>query len=294
MRVLISGANGFIGTGLRGLLEEEGHEPFPLRRGHPSTGARTWSIAEQRIDDDALEGIEAVVHLSGRPIAPPFTAERKREIEESRVISTSLMAEAVAAHQPDVFICASAIGYYGDRGDEVLTEESPPGTGFLARVATKWEAACDPARQAGVRTVNIRTALVLDQRGGLLSRIALPFRLGLGGPLGDGQQWWSWITLEDEVRAILHCLSDSSIEGPVNLAAPEPVRNREFVKMLGSVLHRPALIPVPPIMLELALGREAAHELVLASQRVVPAKLTDTGFEFRSRTLRRGLLAALE
>lgn len=290
MRVLVSGAGGFIGSALGEALVRHGHEPIRLERGEPESGARTWSIAERRIDPGALEEIDAVVHLSGRPITPPFTAGKKREIMESRRVGTAIIAEAVAEHRPAVFVCASAIGYYGDRGDEVLTEASSRGEGFLAEVAAEWEAACQPAREAGVRMVNIRSALVLDGGGGLLPLVALPFRLFLGGPLGDGRQWWSWITLEDEARAIVHLLEDE-IEGPVNLAAPNPVRNREFTQTLARVLHRPAWIPVPAWVMRLVMG-EAADELVLASQRVAPERLVASGFEFRHPTLSEALESA--
>lgn len=292
MRVLISGAGGLIGSALSAVLRDRGHDPIALERGE-GRGKRTWSIEERRVSDKALEGIDAVVHLSGEPISPPFTASKKRRILDSRRVGTELIAEAVAEHRPGVFVSASAIGYYGDRGDEVLTEEAQPGEGFLPDVVVQWEAACQPARDAGVRTVNIRTGLILSDEGDLLKRMSIPFKLGVGGKLGTGRQWWSWISLEDEARAIVHCLEHDSIEGPVNLAAPNPVRNEEFAEVLGDVLNRPSAIPVPRFALKLALGSEAAQELVLASQRVEPVKLSSSGIEFRHPTIREGLEAAI-
>lgn len=292
MRVLMSGASGLIGSALSDALVAGGHEVVPLRRGD-AEGPHTWSIEERRIDERALDGIDAVVHLSGKPIGPPFTASKKKAILDSRVIGTEIIADAVAKHRPSVFVCASAIGYYGDRGDEVLTEESAPGDGFLADVVKQWEAASQPAADAGVRTVNIRTSLVLTDEGDLLKRMSIPFKLGVGGRMGSGRQWWSWITLEDEVRAIMHCLEQDALSGPVNLSAPEPVQNKTFVDALGDALNRPSAIPVPAFALKLALGREAAEQLILASQRVIPEKLTQSGFVFEHPTIDAGMAAAI-
>ncbi len=291
MRVLISGAGGLIGSALGDLLTENGHEPVALERG-TSEGKRNWSVEDRRVSEGALEGVDAVVHLAGEPIGPPFTPGKKRKIMESRRIGTSLIAEAVAEHQPEVFVCASAIGYYGDRGDEILTEESGPGEGFLSEVVVEWEAGCQPARDAGVRTVNTRNALVLSKRGDLLKRMSIPFKLGVGGKLGDGQQWWSWITLDDQVRAILHILETDVLAGPVNLSTPNPVRNGEFAEAFGDVLRRPSAIPVPAFALKLALGRDAAEELILASLRVIPEKLIESDFEFAHPDIESGLRAA--
>lgn len=291
MRVLISGKGGLIGTALSKLLAENGHEAMALERGDRE-GGRTWSIEDRRVSEKALEGIDAVVHLSGKPIFPPFTEGRKRAIMESRQIGTSLIAEAVAENQPDVFISASAIGYYGDRGEEILTEDSSPGSDFLAKVVVEWERTCQPARDTGVRTVNIRSGLVMSDRGTLIKLMSLPFKLGLGGRVGSGKQWWSWISLEDEVRAILHCLENESVTGPVNLTAPNPVRNEDFARTLGDVLNRPSAVPVPAFALKLVLGSEAAQQLVLASQRVMPDKLLASGFEFEHPGIEEGLRAA--
>lgn len=291
MRVLISGATGLIGAALSELLIERGHDPVALERGS-TEGKRHWSVVDRRISDGAFEGVDAVVHLAGEPIAPPFTAGKKRKIMESRRVGTSLIAEAVAEHRPAVFVSASAIGYYGDRGDEMLTEESGPGEGFLSEVVVEWEAACQPAREAGVRTVNTRNALVLSDKGDLLKRMSIPFKLGVGGKLGSGEQWWSWITLDDQVRSILHILETESLAGPVNVSSPNPVRNKEFAEMLGDALRRPSAIPVPEFALKLALGRDAAEELILASLRVMPEKLLDSGFEFAHPDIVTGLRAA--
>ncbi|GIU93297.1 MAG: epimerase [Acidimicrobiia bacterium] len=278
MRVLITGSTGLLGTALAARLEERGDEAVGLRRG-PDRNRIGWDPASGWIHPAALEGYDAVVHLAGKPISPPFTARRMEAIRASRVEGTRLIAAEVVRHRPRVFVSASAIGYYGNRGDEILTEQAPPGTGFLADVCRAWEEATSPARDAGVRTVMIRTGLVLANEGGLFPRITLPFKLGLGGPVGPGTQWWSWITLVDHVAATLRCIDDPDLEGPVNLTAPEPTRNRDFARELGRRLRRPARVRVPAWALRLALGR-AADELVLASQRVLPARLQQAGFRF--------------
>lgn len=292
MKVLITGAGGFIGTALSTALVRAGHEAIPLTRGSSAPGRRTWDVSAGRIDDDVLDGIDAVVHLAGESIGGRWTTAKKQEILSSRTEGTDLIARAVAVAKPKVFISGSAIGYYGDRGEEVLTEESARGTGFLSDVVVAWEAAAKPAVDAGVRTVFARTALVLDDHGGSFPRMLLPFRVGVGGPLGSGKQWWGWITLHDEVRAILHCIENETLEGPVNLAA-EPVRNAEFGKALGRALRRPALIPAPGFGLGLILGSEFAQEVLLASQRVVPAKLDASGFVFEHRQVDAALGAVL-
>ncbi len=280
MKVLITGASGFIGRALSRRLTESGHEAIPLVRGEPRAGARTWDPSVGRIDDDALDGIDAVVHLAGESIGGRWTVGKKQAILSSRTEGTDLIARAVAAAKPSVFASGSAIGFYGSRGEEVLTEESASGEGFLADVTVAWEQAAAPAVDAGVRTVFARTALVLEDEGGSFPRMLLPFKLGIGGPLGSGRQWWAWITLEDEVRAIMHCLQTDSLEGPVNLASPNPVRNADFGRALGKALKRPAVLPAPGFGLKLLLGGEFADEVLLASQRVVPSRLEQSGFEF--------------
>lgn len=303
MRVLISGATGFIGSALVEELSKRGHESVQLVRGPDRAGARTWSVDDDRIDEHALDDIDGVVHLAGAPIGPWLTASKRAEIMQSRREGTRLIAGAIARAKPDVFVSGSAIGFYGDRGDAELTESSPPGEGFLAEVVHQWEAAAQPAVDAGVRTVLIRTGLVLDSDGGLLgqsilpaapwARLLLPFKLGLGGPMGSGEQFWSWITLRDAIRAIVHCLEHGSVAGPVNLTSPEPVRNRAFVRALGKVLNRPAVIPLPAFVLKGLVGSVFAEEAVLASQRVLPTKLTDTGFTWIDTDLESALESIL-
>jgi uncharacterized protein (TIGR01777 family) len=293
VRVLITGASGFIGTALSKQLETDGHEAIALERSQPAPGKRTWDIAKGRIDAAALEGIDAVVHLAGRSLDPRWSVEKRQDILSSRVEGTDLIARAVAEAKPSVFVSGSAIGFYGSRGDEVLSEESERGAGFLSDVVVAWEAATRPAEDAGVRTVKIRTSLVLHPSGGAFPRMVLPFKLGMGGPMGGGRQWWAWITLEDEVRAIAHCITNSAVSGPVNLAAPEPVRNADFTRALGSALHRPAVVPIPAFALKTILGADAATELLLSSQRVVPSKLVASGFEFNHPTIDRALSAIL-
>lgn len=289
MRVLITGATGFIGRALSEELSASGHEPAPLHRGAPTPGTRTWSVDGNRIDEDALDGIDAVVHLAGAPIGPWLTEPKRIEIMQSRRDGTRIIAEAVAKAKPKVFISASGKDYYGEAGDTELTESSPKGTGFLSDVVEVWERETAPAQAAGVRTVMIRTGLVIDGSGGLMTErlfgipglnLLLPFKLGLGGRFGSGRQWWSWISLVDEVRAIVHCLETDSIEGPVNLTAPNPVRHHEFAKQLGRALHRPAFFPLPAFALKAIVGPQFADEAILVSNRVLPTKLVDSGFEF--------------
>jgi uncharacterized protein (TIGR01777 family) len=277
MKVLITGASGFIGTALAAELESAGHGVVPLRRGG---GPLEWDPARGWIDPAALEGVDAVVHLAGESVGGRWTASKKDRILRSRVSSTSLIAGAVAAARPRVLVSGSAIGFYGDRGNETLDEQAAPGSGFLADVVKQWEGAAQPAVTAGVRTVFARTSLVLDRSGGSFPRMLLPFRFGVGGRIGKGDQWWAWITLRDEVRALVHCITDTTLEGPVNLCSPNPAPNREFVRALAASLHRPALVPVPALALKAVLGGEFASEVLLASQRVVPGRLGDTGFSW--------------
>lgn len=295
MRVAITGSSGLIGMALRGRLAVAGHEVVPVRRGGPAPGGIAWRPDEGWIEDGALEGCDAVVHLEGESIGDGrWTAKRKRAIRDSRIDSTRLLVEHVAAlaRPPRVFVCGSAVGLYGDRGDEELGEESGAGEGFLAGVVEEWEREAARAAEAGIRVVSIRTAVVLAPRGGALQRMLTPFRLGAGGRLGSGRQWMPWITLEDEVRAIEWALTHEELSGPVNLAAPQPVTNRELTKALARQLHRPALLPVPGFALRIVLG-EMANELLLQSQRVAPAKLTLSGFHFKHETIEEALAAVL-
>jgi len=233
-----------------------------------------------------LEGADAVVHLAGEPLAHRWTDERKRAIRESRVRGTELVARTIAAldRRPRVLLSGSAIGIYGDRGDEPLDEESALGGGFLAGIAREWEAASVAAADAGVRVVLLRTGIVLSPKGGALERLLLPFKLGVGGPIGSGRQWMSWISLDDQVRAMEHALATTGLHGPINLVSPNPVTNAEFAATLGRVLSRPALVPVPAFALELAYG-EMARATILAGQRVLPKVLLRTEFTFAHPTL---------
>lgn len=278
MRVLITGASGFIGPALSAALSARGDEVVPLGRGTGHEGP-TWDIDAGRIDDGALDGVDAVVHLAGAPILPPWTERKKQRILDSRVEGTDLIARSVAAARTPTLITASGMDFYGDRGDDLLTESEPPGDGFMSRVAAAWEEAAAPAVAAGLRVAHLRTSLVLDGSGGSLPKMMLPFRFFVGGPIGSGRQWWSWITLDDEVRAILHIL-DSEIRGPVNLASPNPVRNADFMTALGEAMGRPSWFPAPGFLVRTVLGADAADALLLESKRVQPSVLESTGFSF--------------
>jgi hypothetical protein len=291
MDVLVTGSNGFIGSALLPALADAGHRPIrALRTAHVAAGvdAVAWDPDAGTIDADALEGIVAVVHLAGVGIGDArWTEERKRLIVESRTGPTRLLAETLGrlSTPPRVLVSASAIGCYGNRGDEVLTEQSSPGTDFVAEVCVQWEAATRPAADAGIRVANIRTGLVLAPHGGLLKRVLLPFRLGAGGRQGSGKQWMSWISLDDEVAAILRVLESERLDGPVNLTAPNPVTNAEFAATLGHVLRRPAVVPTPTLPLKARYGTELVEQLLLGGQRVVPERLLGDGYEFHHPTL---------
>ncbi len=297
MEVVISGASGLIGTALAESLRADGHRVRAMKRGGVTGGDEIgWDPAAGRVDAPAFEGVDAVVHLAGEGIGERrWTAEQKARIRESRVRGTSVLASAVAsrARRPRVFVSASAVGYYGDRGDEVLTEDSAPGDDFLAEVCRAWEAAAGPAADAGVRTVFTRTGIVLDARGGALRRMLLPFRLGLGGKQGSGRQWMSWIALADEVGAIRHVIDHDDVAGPVNLVAPNPVTNAELAATLGRVLHRPAVLPTPLLPLKFRYGAELVRSLLLASQRVSPTRLGASAYEFTWTSLEGALRETL-
>jgi uncharacterized protein (TIGR01777 family) len=284
MRVLVSGSSGFIGTAVVSALEAAGHSPLRLVRG-PVTGPDqiSWDIGASRLDPGSLSGVEAVVHLAGAGIGDHrWTNQYKREILNSRVDGTALLTRALTQMEapPSVLVSGSAVGYYGDRADEELTEDSSPGAGFLAEVAQAWEGATAPAAAAGIRTVLLRTGLVLAAGGGTLGRLSSQFKWGLGGKIGDGRQWWSWIALDDEVGAILHSLGAETLRGPVNATAPNPVTNAEFSRILGASLHRPTPLSVPASVLSVVLGQERSRELVLGSQRALPAALERSGYVF--------------
>lgn len=297
MDVAISGATGLIGTALAASLRADGHRVLRLRRGGVSgDDVVGWDPEAGRIDAPALEGVDAVVHLAGESLGERrWTDEQKARIRESRVRGTAVLAAAVASRErkPRVFVSASAIGYYGDRGDEILTEDSASGHDFLAEVCRAWEAETQPAADAGVRTVTVRSGLVLARHGGALQRMLLPFRIGVGGRQGSGKQWMSWITLDDEVAAIRAVVDDERVHGACNLTAPNPVTNQEFAHALGHVLHRPAVLPTPMLPLRLRYGAELVETLLLVSQRVLPAKLEAHGFAFRHPVLEPALDAIL-
>ncbi len=284
MTILVTGASGLIGSALIPVLTREGHRVIRLVRAEPKPGeaAIRWDPEAGTLEMAGLTGLDAVVHLAGENIAGRWTAGKKARIRDSRVKGTRLLSESLARlpEPPNVLVCASATGYYGDRGEEILHEESAPGSGFLAEVCREWEAAADLAVQRGIRVVHLRFGLVLSPKGGALAKMLLPFRLGVGGIVGRGSQYWSWIALDDAVSAIHHALFTDTLRGPVNAVAPHPVTNREFTKTLGRVLGRPTPFPMPAFAARLAFG-EMADALLLASARVEPAKLLATGYRFR-------------
>lgn len=282
MNVLISGATGLIGSALVPELEANGHTITRLSRSRSGANTVRWDPSAGTIEGD-LEGTEAVVHLAGESIAQGrWSPDKKRRILDSRVQGTRLVAERIAALStpPKVMVSTSAVGYYGDRGDEVLTEESTPGEDFLARVCREWEAAAEPARRAGIRVVHPRLGIVLSPQGGALGTTLPIFKLGGGGKIGSGRQWWSWVTLADVVGSIVHSLTEETVEGPVNVGSPNPMTNAEYTKVLGKVLGRPTILPLPAPAARIMLG-EVADALLLASQRMQPAKLEATGYSFR-------------
>jgi uncharacterized protein len=289
LRIAITGATGFIGSQLAAFLSTGGHEVVRIGRGavRPGVVDVTWDPARGQLDPHALEGIDAVIHLAGASIAERWSDRHKLAIRESRIEGTSLLAHTLArlTRKPRVLLSGSAIGVYGSRGDEVLDERSRFGTDFLADVGRAWEAATAPAEQAGIRVVHLRTGIVQGAAGGALAKQAPLFKLGVGGPLGDGNQWISPIALDDHIGATHFCLMRDDISGPVNLVAPESVTNTRYSRVLASVLSRPALVPAPAFALRLALGREMADATVLASQRVAPGVLQAKGFRFRFPTI---------
>lgn len=285
MDVAVTGSSGFIGTALVAALTDAGHRVRRVVRRAPSrTDEVRWDPEAGTIDADGLAGVGAIVNLAGEGIATKrWSDEQKRRIRESRTSGTRLISEAAAGldSRPAVLISGSGVDYYGDRGDEELTEASPPGAGFLAGVCVDWEAATQPASDAGIRTAMLRTGIVLHPDGGALPRMLPLFKLGLGGRFGNGRQWWSWITLEDEIGAILHLL-DNDVSGPVNCVAPQPVTNAQFTRALARVLHRPAVVPVPRLGPAVLLGSELVQSLLYDSHRVLPARLVDSGYRFTS------------
>jgi hypothetical protein len=297
-QVLISGSSGLVGRGLRSRLEREAVAcAILVRELQPGTSAFLWNPDhfEFREEMRRLNGVRAVIHLSGESLAEGrWSREKKQKIRDSRIRSTHSMVELLSRleRRPEVFLSASAVGYYGSRGDEVLTELSASGNGFLAEICREWEEAAAAAIELGIRVVNLRFGVILAANGGALAKMLPLFRLGAGGNLGDGQQWMSWISLSDVLRSIEFCMDCAEIHGPVNVVAPQPVRNAEFTQILAHHIHRPAMIPAPAFALRLAFG-EMADAALLSSTRAVPAKLQQNEFVFDHPTLERGLRAIL-
>ena len=286
MRVAVSGSTGLVGSEVVASLSAAGHEVVRLVRRAPAPGERAvrWDPEKGEVDAAGLEGLDAVVHLAGENIASGrWNAARKAAIRDSRVNGTRLLCEALAGlvRPPKTLVCASAIGIYGDRGEDAITEESPPAAGFLPEVCREWEAAAAPAAEKGIRVVHLRIGMVLSPNGGALSRMLPLFRAGFGGVIGSGRQYVSWIALDDLPLVILHALQRGDLSGPVNAVAPRPVTNREFTEALGKALSRPTPLPVPAFALRFAVGGEMADALLLASARVIPGRLEETGYRFR-------------
>jgi hypothetical protein len=292
IHVAVTGASGLLGSALVPFLTTGGHRVTPVSRRPRPAGMMWWEPSSGAIELSALEGVDAVVHLAGENIGKRWTERRKRRIRQSRTAGTGLLAEALAELErpPRVLVAASAMGIYGDRGDELLTEEAVPAesSDFLVQLGRDWEAATEPARAAGIRVVHLRFGLILSPARGVLGRMLPVFRAGVGGPLGSGQHWMSWISLDDAVGAVHHALFTSELSGPVNTAAPEPVTNRGFAETLGRVLHRPALLPAPAFALRLLFG-EMADKGLLASQRLSSERLVSSGYSFRHPDLESAL-----
>jgi uncharacterized protein (TIGR01777 family) len=283
MKILVSGSHGLVGLALMDSLKGAGHEVFALVRRAPRSDSEVeWYPERGSLALARLEGMDAVIHLGGESIASGrWTEEKKQRIRDSRVTGTKLLSEALAnlSHPPQTFLCASAIGFYGDRGDEILTEESAPGSDFLAGVCVEWEKASKAAAQKGIRVVNLRFGIILSVAGGALAKMLPPFRMGIGGRVGSGKQYMSWIALDDVVGAIKFALTSDALDGPVNVVAPNPVTNAEFTKTLGKAISRPTLFPIPAFGLRLAFG-EMADALLLSGQRVEPSRLKEAGHQF--------------
>lgn len=295
MRIAVTGASGFIGSHLGTTLRDQGHEVLALVRHEPGKGEIRWDPEAGTIEAGRLDGVDGVVHLAGENIATRWTGEARRRIRESRIKGTGLLARTLAGlpRKPAVLVSMSAVGYYGDRGDEILTESSGAGAGFLATVAREWETAAQPARDAGIRVVHPRMGVVLDGDGGALKKMLPPFKAGIGGKVSSGEQWMSWIALDDVVAAVAFLLTHQDIAGPVNFTAPEPVRNQEFTRVLAQELHRPALLTVPKLALYVLYGKDMVDETLMASTRVTPEALTSAGFRFQYPGLRAALARAL-
>jgi len=294
-RIAISGASGLIGSALVASFESRRNQVTRLVRRLPQSSTELQWDPMREIPPQLVSGFDAVIHLSGENIAGRWTEAKKRRIRDSRIVSTQNLSQALtsAEKKPGVFICASAIGYYGNRGDEILTEGAPSGSGFLAEVSREWESVTAPAADAGIRTVNLRIGIVLSRNGGALKQMLLPFRLGLGGRVGNGRQWWSWIQIDDFVAAVHRIADNLSLNGPVNMTAPNPVTSADFTKTLAKTLKRPAVLLLPAFAAKLAFG-EFAEEGLLASARVEPKKLLESGFKFRYSELAAALSELLK
>ncbi len=302
MKVLITGSSGMIGGHLMRRLIDDGHSVLRLVRRpvrDPKTEVR-WIPARDRIDREGVAEADAVIHLAGKNVASGRWNDRlKQEIMDSRVESTELLAQTLAelraeGRDPKTLLSMSATGFYGSRGDEELVEDSPPGDGFIADVCIDWEHATRFAIHAGLRVVNMRLGVVLAKSGGMMDKLAPIFRLGIGGPIGNGRQWFPWIHIDDAINAIIYLLTSDSLSGPVNIVSPGIVQHSEFVKALGSALNRPAVVPVPAKLVELAMGKDMARDTVLTSQRVIPRKLLDDGFTFQYQDLTEALVSLLQ
>ena len=297
MKILITGASGLIGRTLRTSLEGKGHELLLASRSEPKgLNQIKWTVEEGFAEPERLEGVDAVIHLAGESIsALRWTEEKKKAIRDSRVLGTRSVVEAMARmeRKPKVFIAGSATGIYGDRGDEEMTESSQPGDTFLSEVCKDWESESIKAEDLGIRTVLLRTGIVLSKDGGALATMLTPFKLGVGGVVGSGKQYMSWLSLDDEVGAILFVLENEDIQGPVNVVAPDPVTNQEFTKTLGDVLYRPTIFPLPTFAVDLIFG-EMGDALLLDSTRVVPKRLLDAGYKFKFTNLKPALENALK
>jgi len=297
MKILISGSSGLIGTAATTALKSDGHNVVHLVRPGKTTnpGDIQWDPMRATVDVAGLEGIDVVIHLSGAGIADGrWTEERKQLLRSSRIDTTRVLVDSLSRlkQKPRLLIVASAIGYYGSRGDEILTESSATGTDFLALVCRDWEAEASRAAERGIRTVMLRFGVVLSGKGGALPKMLPPFKLGVGGRLGSGQQWMSWIAIEDVLGIIRHAIANEQVSGPVNLVAPNPVRNEEFTRLLAGMLHRPAIFPAPAFVLRLAMG-EMADAVLLSSDRVKPEKMLAAGYKFRFEILEPALRAAV-
>lgn len=295
MHILLSGSSGLLGSALAPLLQERGHSVTRLVRSRPTSDAEAfWNPLGGELDDAVVARCDAIIHLSGESVAARWTPEKRAAILDSRVLSTRLLAHSIArAGGRPTLVHASGVGFYGDQGDRILDEHARSGEGFLAQVCREWEEAAEPAREAGARVVSARIGVVLSTRGGALASLLPLFRLGLGGPLGSGRQWWSWISLPDTARALAFLAEESAISGAVNMAAPNALRNRDFARVLGRALRRPAILPAPPLALRAMLG-QAAEEMLLFSQRARPQVLAEHGFKFEHAQLDAALRALLD